>query len=133
MEDTPRKYLTALQKLKLFESQKGLCGLCGRKIFPGEKTIVEHMRALALGGTNDIANLCVAHEACAANKTSKEDIPRIRKSKAAKAHTFGFKNDGGRKLAGRGFPAVSAGKRSVCDPSLKVMPRRPMFTEMGDE
>jgi len=133
MEDTPRKYLTALQKLKLFESQKGLCGLCGRKIFPGEKTIVEHMRPLALGGTNDIGNLCVAHEACSADKTSKEDIPRIRKAKSAKARSFGFKNDGGRKLAGRGFGAALSGNRSVHDPSLKIMPRRPMFTEAESE
>lgn len=132
MEDTPRKYLTALQKLKLFESQKGLCGLCGRKIFPGEKTIVEHMRALALGGTNEIDNLCIVHEACAANKTSKEDIPRIRKAKSAKASAYGFKNDG-RNNIGRGFGSRRLSEGSVRNPSLKIVPRRPMFTEMGDE
>lgn len=130
MENTPRKSFTKLQKLKMFESQKGLCGICGGKIQAGDKTIVEHMRALALGGTNETGNVCVVHMECASIKTQKEDNPRIRKAKRAKASIFGFKDDGQAKIHNRGFAPSGRSKRSVCDTSLKIMPRRQMFEDM---
>lgn len=128
METTPRKKFTALQKLKIFEAHKGQCCICGGKIIPGDGFILEHKRALALGGTNEIENLGPAHKSCAADKTSTQDLPKINKSKRAKAAVLGCKDDTRSTIPGRGFS--SSGRRSrLLDPSLKIVPRRAMFVE----
>lgn len=126
---TPRKYLTALQKLKLFEDHKGKCALCGNEIRIGEAWIVEHMRALALGGTNEKSNLAPAHIACAQNKTSKEDAPRIAKSKRQKASALGCKDDKRQRIKSAGFPKRDR-TRNVSDVSLNPLPRRPMYEDL---
>jgi 5-methylcytosine-specific restriction protein A len=46
-----------------------VCVLCERKIDGvRERWIVEHIRALELGGPDDLDNMGPAHEACAAIK-----------------------------------------------------------------
>lgn len=98
---TPRKTLTPRERLKLFEEHKGICGLCGLPIMPGDKWRDEHLRALGLGGSNDRGNRAPVHIRCAEVKDG-DDIPRIAKAKRQKMAALGIKPDGP-KIANRGF------------------------------
>jgi 5-methylcytosine-specific restriction endonuclease McrA len=89
---TLRKPLTPTQRLKLFESERGICCICGLKIVG--KFIDEHKRALGLGGGNEMDNRGVAHPKCADIKTQTEDMPRIVKAKAQKRAAHGIKSEG---------------------------------------
>jgi 5-methylcytosine-specific restriction protein A len=85
---TKRKRLTPTQRLKLFEEKGGICCICGQKI--NGSFIDEHLRALGLGGSNDLDNRDIAHPECAAVKTAESDMPRIVKAKAQKKATHGI-------------------------------------------
>lgn len=86
---TPRRKLSTRDRLKVFEAHGGVCALCGAKIDgTRDKWIVEHLRALGLGGTDDDSNMAPAHERCASAKTA-DDIPRIAKAKRVKARHIG--------------------------------------------
>jgi hypothetical protein len=61
------------------------------------------LRALGLGGSNDLDNRAPVHVACAKAKTNKEDLPRIAKAKRQKMVALGIKRDTGPKIASRGF------------------------------
>lgn len=115
---TPRKPLTPTQRLKLFEAHGGKCSLCGLQIKAGEKWIDEHLRALALGGSNDIDNRAPVHVACAEAKTHKEDLPRIAKAKRQKMASLGIKRDAGPKIKSAGFPS-----RKDRTPKVSLPPR----------
>ena len=121
---TERKRLTPTQRLKLFERHKGVCALCGLQIRSGEKWIDEHLRALALGGTNDDDNRAPVHVACAKAKTNEEDLPRIAKAKRQKMAALGIKREG-RKIQSRGFPLVEKQQRIV----KGRLPPRGLYTE----
>ncbi len=61
-----RRKLTPHRRLRVWETTGGVCVLCERKIDGvRERWIVEHIRALELGGADDLFNLGPAHEACA--------------------------------------------------------------------
>ena len=121
---TKRKPLTPAERLKLYEENKGLCGICGLKIYAGEKWIDEHMKALGLGGSNDKGNRKPVHLRCAEVKTREEDMPRINKAKAQKKAHLGIKRESTRPMQSRGFPQ---GKTRQAKP----MPaRRPMYEEI---
>jgi 5-methylcytosine-specific restriction endonuclease McrA len=99
---TERKRLTPSQRLKLFEKHKGTCALCGLEI-KGKRWVVEHMRPLGLGGTNEVdENLRPVHEACAREKTI-EDVKAIARAKRIKMRAIGIEK-GGKKIQSRGFP-----------------------------
>lgn len=58
------------------------CCLCGKPIHRhDDEWIIEHVRALGLLGKDTNTNCGPAHVACAAEKTHKQDLPRIRKAK----------------------------------------------------
>lgn len=124
---TPRKPLTPTQRLKLFEAHKGICGICGQQIRSGEKWIDEHLRALALGGSNDLENRAPVHVACAATKTAKEDLPRIAKAKRQKMRSLGIKRDGP-KIQSRGFEKAEKPGR---EGRLKLPPRRSIYEDQN--
>ncbi|KFG68669.1 HNH endonuclease [Microvirga sp. BSC39] len=90
---TPRKALTPTQRLKLFESWHGCCCICERKIQAGEAWIDEHIRPLAMGGTNELDNRGPAHKACADAKTHGKDgdLARIAKAKRIKMRHVGIR------------------------------------------
>ena len=119
---TPRKPLTPTQRLKLFEAHGGKCALCGLQIQAGEKWIDEHLRALGLGGSNDLDNRAPVHVACAKAKTNNEDIPRIAKAKRQKMAALGIRRSTGQKIVSRGF----ARKQRTPKPSL---PPRALFRD----
>jgi hypothetical protein len=67
---TARRKLTPHRRLKVWETTGGVCVLCERKIDGArERWIAEHVRALELGGEDDLSNTGPAHEACALVKT----------------------------------------------------------------
>ena len=86
---TPRKPLSPTQRLKLFEAHRGICALCSRPI-RGEPWRDEHLRALGLGGGNEVENRAPVHIACAEAKDS-DDLPRIAKAKRQKMAHLGIK------------------------------------------
>jgi 5-methylcytosine-specific restriction protein A len=118
---TERKRLTPSQRLKLFEKHKGTCALCGLEI-KGKRWVVEHLRPLGLGGTNDVdENLRPVHEACAREKTI-EDVKAIARAKRIKMRAIGIETSG-KKIQSRGFV-----KREKQNTALKkIMPRKPMY------
>lgn len=87
---TPRRAMSAMRRLKIFEAGRGVCILCDRRIRAGDTWTVEHIRALALGGEDVDANCGPAHEACRRLK-DKTDVAAIAKSKRMKAKHYGIK------------------------------------------
>jgi 5-methylcytosine-specific restriction endonuclease McrA len=86
---TVRQKLTPHRRLKVWEKTGGRCVLCsGRIDGVRERWIVEHIRALELGGSDDFANLGPAHEACAVQKT-REDHRRAARAKRQKIRHIG--------------------------------------------
>jgi hypothetical protein len=110
---TPRKPLTRVQRLKLFEQHKGICALCSQPIRGGEAWIDEHLRALGLGGSNDADNRAPAHKACADAKTHgpEGDIAVIAKAKRQKMQSLGIKRPS--TLQGQGFRKFEPAHRAT--------------------
>lgn len=109
----PRKKFSAVQRLKIYESRRGVCALCGVKI-TDPKWIVEHLRPLAQGGANDMANLAPAHVACADAKTNGPtgDNANTAKAKRRKIAAVVGKTPPKRPLVSRGFtPAKERAKK----------------------
>ena len=122
---TERKRLTPSQKLKLYEMQKGICPLCNTEMRRGEKLIDEHMRALALGGTNSLGNRAIVHAICAALKTNGPagDLAVAAKAKAQKRASLGFK--GAPKIRSAGFPGADPERRATSPiPKLEITYKR---------
>lgn len=105
---TKRKPLTAQQKVKLHEAQKGICPLCERLMVPGEKLIDEHLTPLGLGGSNDLGNRALVHATCAYAKTfgDEGDIAKIAEAKRRKARNLGLVAPK-RKIQSAGFPKAA--------------------------
>jgi 5-methylcytosine-specific restriction endonuclease McrA len=84
-----RKRLTPKQRLSIFVAHEGICHICGVRINGvREKWDVEHLLALADGGSDDLGNLRPAHVACHRRKTSVETTSRA-KSERVKLRHFG--------------------------------------------
>lgn len=68
----PYDYTSEADVLTLFERQDGLCGCgCGRSISlqKPRNFIIEHLQALARGGSNDLSNKALWFVGCAKDKT----------------------------------------------------------------
>ena len=93
---TKRKHMTPRMRLKIWENHKGMCALCGGKIDGvRQRWIVEHMRALELGGEDSESNMAPVHEACAIAKTvgKNGDHARAAKAKRVKTKHLGIKKN----------------------------------------
>lgn len=67
---TPRSRLTPHRRLKVWEKTCGRCVVCHQQIDGvRERWIVEHIRALELGGRDEHDNMGPVHANCAAAKT----------------------------------------------------------------
>lgn len=117
---TKRKPLTAQQKVKLHEAQKGICPLCERLMVPGEKLIDEHLTPLGLGGSNDLGNRALVHATCAYAKTfgDEGDIAKIAEAKRRKARNLGLVASK-RPIQSRGF-AKAPPQRNASRPLTKT-------------
>lgn len=87
---TERRSISQMRRLAIFEKAFGKCHLCERKIQPGEKWEVEHVRPIGLLGADDESNMAPAHVACHATKTA-GDRTRISKAKRQAAKHAGIK------------------------------------------
>lgn len=88
---TPRKPMSQMRRLRIWEAHKGVCILCKRKINGvREEWIIEHVRALVLGGADSDENCAPAHEDCRRDK-DKVDVAAGAKAKRMKARHIGIK------------------------------------------
>jgi hypothetical protein len=86
---TARRKLTPHRRLQVWEKTGGVCVLCERKIDGvREHWIAEHIRALELGGDDDLSNMGPAHTSCALTKTQ-DDHRRAAQAKRQKIHHIG--------------------------------------------
>ncbi len=108
----PRKKLSPTARLKLFEKHKGICFVCSQKITG--KFVVEHIRPLALGGSNEDSNLAPVHLLCSDHKTfGKEgDLARAARAKRQKMAALSIGKDSP-KIPSRGFQKAERPKRFI--------------------
>ena len=86
---TRRRSLSGRRRLQAWERTGGTCVLCDRRIDGvRERWIVEHIRALELGGMDDVDNMGPAHEACGREKT-RDDHARAAEAKRQKIRHLG--------------------------------------------
>ncbi len=90
-ETTPRKAMSPMRRLRIWEEHKGVCVLCKHKIDGvREKWTVEHLVALVLGGPDTDGNCGPAHEGCRRIK-DKVDVTAGAKAKRRKMRHLGIK------------------------------------------
>lgn len=80
-----RQEFTRTTKLKAWDRAEGRCEECGRKLGPAEPAQYDHRIACDLGGDNSADNCVVLCRACHTAKTTGEDMPRIVRSRKARA------------------------------------------------
>lgn len=86
---TRRGTLSSRRRLQAWERTGGTCVVCDRRIDGvRDRWIVEHIRALELGGPDEIHNLGPAHEACGREKT-RDDHTRAAGAKRQKLRHLG--------------------------------------------
>lgn len=87
---TKRGRLSTRDVLAAWEKHRGVCVICKAKIDGARSDwILEHVRALELGGADTLENLGPAHAACARDKT-RDDHRRAGKAKRQKAKHLGI-------------------------------------------
>jgi 5-methylcytosine-specific restriction protein A len=120
-----RDEFTAKTKEKAYERSKGKCEnrLCGLPLQIG-KIHYDHIIPCRLGGTNDLQNCQALCLSCHQEKTAKEDIPRIAKSRRQHRRHIGA-IEPKQQMQSRGFPkrekSASAGKLTL--------PRRSLYED----
>lgn len=76
-----RRSMSTTRRTKIFQQAGGLCHICGSRIDgTRERWEVEHPIPIAMGGSDDDADLRPAHVSCHARKT-KADATAIAKAK----------------------------------------------------
>lgn len=86
---TKRRSLSGHSRLKAWERTGGICVVCDQPIDGvRERWIVEHIRALELGGADEIENMGPAHDTCGREKT-REDHARSAQAKRQKIRHLG--------------------------------------------
>ena len=88
---TPRKAMTQPRASRIFVACNGVCYLCGNQIRAGEGWDVEHPDALALGGSDNDADLRVAHVKCHKAKTARDRAAMSKRDRLVTADWKGRK------------------------------------------
>lgn len=108
-DDTP---VPPRVRLRIFERENGVCHLSGRKIRPGEKWELEHIKALCNGGEHREFNMAPALVAPHKVKTRADRKLKARTDKRRKKH-LGIRGRRrtipGRKFDGTPIPAKWVG------------------------
>lgn len=87
---TKRKGMPNRRRLRIWEQHKGVCCLCSLPIDGArDRWIIEHIRALELGGEDVDANCAPAHVRCGQIKT-KDDNAMAAKAKRVKERHLGL-------------------------------------------
>jgi 5-methylcytosine-specific restriction protein A len=87
---TRRKKLTKLQRVRIFDENRGECHLCGLKIKVGEKWDADHIIPLWRGGEDGESYMAPAHIHCHADKSA-ADAPVKAKTDRVRAKHLGIK------------------------------------------
>jgi len=100
-----RDEFTAKTKEQAYERSKGRCEnkLCGLPLQIG-KIHFDHIIPCRLGGTGEIQNCQVLCESCHKEKTAKQDIPQIAKTRRQHRRHIGAVEPKGT-IKSRGFPS----------------------------
>lgn len=81
VETPSRRALRAWEVAQIMQAQRGMCQLCGRKLYPGSFD-ADHVIPIACGGTNDLTNFqLLCRKPCHADKTAGKDIADAAKIK----------------------------------------------------
>jgi Restriction endonuclease len=67
-------FVERVDRMRVFQQHKGICGICRRKITARQKWHVDHVFPLARGGTHTYDNAQPAHDKCNLSKGAK--IPK---------------------------------------------------------
>ena len=113
----PRRALTKLQRVRVFDGNSGRCHLCGLPIKVGEAWQADHVIARWKQGQDSIGNYRPAHISCHAEKSAAETTQRA-KADAVRARHLGAKPAPPRPLQGAGF------RRS--EKALRRQPKQPL-------
>lgn len=103
-------------RLRVFQRCDGRCDRCGRRIGPGEKWTLEHLKALINGGQNRETNLRVTCSWCLPAKNAEDVAEKSRVASVAKKH-WGIRE---RDTRGRWPP-----------PGSRPFPKRPLSARNG--
>lgn len=111
----PRRSETpAMARRICFAQGEVPCGICGVKLEPTDKTIREHLHALARGGKDDEGNMAYVHFKCADEKTNGKGATTLGSDSHEIAKTKRLVSGGrkrkGRKLQSRGFDKTRSKK-----------------------
>lgn len=89
----PRKSLSRVQRVRIFDAAKGICHLCGLKIDAprGDLWDVSHEIPLEAGGADESHNMKPAHRRCHRQHTAEVDAPLIAKVKRQRAKNLGVR------------------------------------------
>jgi len=82
-----RRKITAAMRVRIFDAAEGACCICGLAIDPRkQRWIVEHVKPLWLGGSDDADNMAPAHQQCAVDKTAAEAAQRAKTVRVRARH-----------------------------------------------
>ena len=101
----PRREFTAKIKIAAYERSKGYCEGCGAPLMIG-KFQYDHDIADGLGGEPTLDNCKCLCSACHGEKTAKNDVPKIAKTKRVRQKHLGIKKP----KSGQGFQTNRDGK-----------------------
>jgi 5-methylcytosine-specific restriction endonuclease McrA len=124
----PRSEFPANVKDKAYARAASKCELCGGILTIG-KFEYDHRLPDALGGKNDLANCMVICTPCHKAKTSKEDVPRIRKADRQRKKHIGAVVEPAIKLKSRGFPPTGKSPR-IDKSAIPPLPRRSIYGDV---
>lgn len=90
-------------RVRVFLRAHGICHISGRKIGPGERWELEHVKALSMGGEHRESNLRPALSTAHKVKTSEEADPRAKADRVRRKH-LGLDGKSKSKWGSRPFP-----------------------------
>lgn len=95
-------------RLRVFERYGGKCYLSGRKIMPGDRWEIEHVKALIMGGENRESNLAPALAAPHREKTNRDLADKSKADRVRKKH-LGIWPKSKAKIRSAGFQSTRKG------------------------
>lgn len=98
---TKRRGMTKARAVRIFLARNGMCVTCGQQIRQGQGWFIEHPEALALGGSDNDADLWPAHTKC---KAGKDAADAAEKAKRDRLIASSWEDKPRSKFKSRGFP-----------------------------
>lgn len=115
----PDEAVPEFVRLRIWRRQDGICGLTGRKIMPGDRKELHHIKGLAERGEHRESNLIWVLSDAHKDETAEQAGRRAKADAAAKKH-IGARTVPVRKIANRGFAKSEKAARRVEKPKLAM-------------